>query len=91
MEKFQAKFIVKGFVQGVGFRYFVYRRAIELGLNGYTENLFDGTVVVVAEGLKNSLEKLFQFLKIGPSHSYVEKVEAEYSDFLEEYKDFEIR
>ena len=91
MEKIQAKFIVKGFVQGVGFRYFVYRRAIELGISGFTKNLYDGNVEVIAEGFKNSVDELHKFLKVGPSHSHVEYIEVEYSEFSDEYKGFEIQ
>jgi hydrogenase maturation protein HypF len=42
--------LIKGVVQGVGFRPFVYRAASERGLKGYVKNLGDGTVEVVVEG-----------------------------------------
>jgi acylphosphatase len=48
----RAEIIAEGFVQGVGFRYFVYRHAQQLGLNGFTRNLFTGEVETVVEGEK---------------------------------------
>ena len=42
------RFLVQGLVQGVGFRYFVYRSADRLGLSGFVRNLPDGRVEVVA-------------------------------------------
>lgn len=87
----RAEFKVYGIVQGVGYRYFVYRTAIRLNLVGYAKNLFDGSVLVVAEGEENSLAELYKELKIGPTHSYVQKVEVEYSEAKKEFTRFEIR
>jgi len=42
--------VVHGLVQGVGFRWFVARRADGLGLSGYVRNLYDGSVEAEAEG-----------------------------------------
>lgn len=75
----RAEFKVYGLVQGVGFRYFVYRKAKELGLVGFAKNLFDGSVLVIAEGEKEKLEKLYNYLKIGPAYARVDKVEIEYT------------
>ena len=49
--------VVHGVVQGVGFRWFVQREASRLGLTGWTANLVDGTVEVVAEGPEVELER----------------------------------
>ncbi len=46
----RANITVHGLVQGVGFRYFVVRKAKELKLNGYVKNQMDGTVLTVVEG-----------------------------------------
>lgn len=75
----RAEFKVYGLVQGVGFRYFVYRKAKELGLVGFAKNLFDGSVLVIAEGEKEKLEKLYNYLKIGPAYARVDKVQIEYT------------
>jgi len=89
--KRQANFIVGGHVQGVGFRFFVYRRAIELNLNGYAKNLYNGNVEVVAEGDEFELDELHKHLKTGPSRSYVDYIHAEYFDYTGKYKGFEIK
>ncbi len=90
MTKKRAEFRVFGIVQGVGFRYFVYRIATNLGINGYAKNLYDGSVLVVAEGDESKLSELYQHLRQGPSHAYVQKVEVEYSEPKNEFQKFEI-
>jgi acylphosphatase len=49
---------VRGRVQGVGFRWWVRRNALELGLIGMAENLVDGRVKIVAEGARDRLTEL---------------------------------
>jgi acylphosphatase len=56
---------VRGAVQGVGFRWWVRSRALELGLTGSAANLSDGRVEVVAEGPRADCERLLQQLR-GP-------------------------
>lgn len=53
---------VRGHVQGVGFRWWVRARALELGLVGSATNLADGQVEVVAEGARGDLEALLELL-----------------------------
>jgi acylphosphatase len=67
--------LIAGRVQGVGFRFFVQRTALDLGLRGYAENLSDGRVEVVAEGVRSELEYLLVKLKTGPSHAVVENMD----------------
>ncbi|SEG87102.1 acylphosphatase [Thermomonospora echinospora] len=55
----------RGRVQGVGFRWWVRSRALELGLVGSATNLSDGRVEVVAEGPRDSCERLLELLR-GP-------------------------
>lgn len=86
----RAEFRVYGIVQGVGFRYFVYRNASLLNLKGFTKNLFDGSVLVVAEGEEEKLNELHNLLKIGPTHAYVQKVEVEFSEPKNQFTRFEI-
>lgn len=78
-----------GFVQGVGFRYFVKRNALRLGLSGYAKNLPDGSVEVVAEGSESALLKLLKYLKEGNSYSQVEQVDYVLKDARDEMVDFE--
>jgi acylphosphatase len=72
-----ARFVVKGRVQGVGYRYFVLRHAEELGLAGFARNLPDGSVEVMAEGNEAGLEELAGRLAEGPSFAHVTSVERE--------------
>jgi len=80
---------VFGFVQGVGFRYFVKRNALKLGLNGYAKNLPDGSVEVVAEGSEESLLKLLEYLRQGNPYSRVERVDYSFKDARNEVIGFE--
>ncbi|TMG57453.1 MAG: acylphosphatase, partial [Chloroflexi bacterium] len=50
--------VVRGDVQGVGFRYYVQRKARQLGLPGWVRNNDDGSVELVAEGERDALEQL---------------------------------
>jgi acylphosphatase len=75
------RFIVTGRVQGVGFRYFVLRRAQELGLAGWTRNLDNGDVEVRAWGRGTDLDKLGAELARGPRSARVTNVDiSEISD-----------
>ncbi len=65
---------VEGRVQGVGFRYFVVRRALELGLRGWTRNLYDGAVEVAASGSIAALDALEAAISAGPPHARVKRV-----------------
>jgi acylphosphatase len=58
--------LVKGHVQGVGFRWWTRARALELGLSGTATNLADGRVEVVAEGPEQACRRLLEQLPDGP-------------------------
>jgi acylphosphatase len=83
--------VVHGYVQGVGFRYFVVRRARELGLTGWTANETDGTVRVVAEGVASALDELTRHLHAGPPGAHVESVAVNRLPSVGPYRGFEIR
>ena len=67
---------IRGRVQGVGFRYFVVRRAMELGLVGWVANIPDGRVRSVAEGPPDALDAFEAALNDGPVGAIVEAVDA---------------
>lgn len=69
------RWIIRGRVQGVGFRWFVMSHAERLKLGGYVRNLPDGSVEVVSQGPEAALETLEQQLQRGPSAARVEQVE----------------
>lgn len=69
------RWIVRGQVQGVGFRWFVWRQAERLKLRGFARNLADGSVEVVADGPDQELAQFEQALERGPSAARVAGVE----------------
>lgn len=86
------RLLIRGRVQGVGFRWFVRNVAVRLGLVGFAENLPDGAVQVMAEGESSNLESLEAACRKGPPSSRVDSVDR----FLEPldrcgFPDFGIR
>ena len=81
---------VHGFVQGVGFRYFVRRNAVKLNITGFAKNLPNGDVQVVAEGEEKDLIKLLGILREGNSFSHVENVDYEFKEPKGDLLGFEI-
>ncbi len=67
-------FLVKGRVQGVGFRWFVHREAAELGLRGWVRNTDQGHVEIVAAGKPELLEELKTALRKGSRGSRVDAI-----------------
>jgi acylphosphatase len=71
----RARFLVRGLVQGVGYRWFVRRAAEGLGLSGVARNLEDGSVEVLAQGDGADLASLEVELRRGPSMARVRSVD----------------
>ncbi len=69
------RYIVRGRVQGVGFRWFVDHEARQLGLTGWVRNNLDGTVEVLAIGSEQQLSTLRQKLQRGPRAARVDEVQ----------------
>lgn len=70
--------LVRGRVQGVGFRWWTRTRALELGLTGWARNLADGRVEVVAEGPREQCERLLKLLSGPGAPGRVDAVTEEY-------------
>jgi acylphosphatase len=84
--------IIHGQVQGVFFRAFVAEKAGALNLTGYVRNLSSGNdVEVIAEENQENLEKLIEYLKVGPPAARVEKVTVQWSKYSGKYSRFTIR
>jgi acylphosphatase len=81
---------ITGMVQGVGFRYYVWKQARHLGLAGYVRNLPDGSVEAEAEGEEEKLNKFIEALKAGPSGAVVEDVQVEWKESTGKYREFSI-
>ena len=69
------RYLVRGAVQGVGFRWFVMREAHRLSMRGWVSNLADGSVEVVADGPAVLLADLERALTQGPTAARVSGVE----------------
>jgi acylphosphatase len=83
--------VVRGRVQGVGFRYFVLRVASGIGLTGWVANEPDGSVRAVAEGPRPALEQLLDALRDGPPGAQVEAVTAAWLPATGDLRGFTIR
>ncbi len=73
------RFLVRGRVQGVGFRWFVEREAQILGVAGWVRNNADGSVEVLAMGSNEQLAGLRTRLRSGPRAARVDDVEEKES------------
>jgi acylphosphatase len=70
------RFLVRGRVQGVGFRWFVEREAHILGIAGWVRNNADGSVEVLAQGTRDQISGLHSRLREGPRAARVDAVES---------------
>jgi acylphosphatase len=82
---------VDGWVQGVGYRYYVINNALALGLRGYVRNLSDGSVEVLAQGTRPNLERLLTLLQRGPSAAEVKGVHTHWGQPIEHLSGFHVR
>jgi acylphosphatase len=82
---------VYGWVQGVGYRYFVVNNALALGLRGYARNVSDGSVEVLAQGTRPNLERLLALLQRGPAAAEVHAVRTLWRQPTEHLSGFHVR
>ena len=85
------RWLVRGRVQGVGFRRFAQREAAELLLVGWARNLDDGRVEVMAQGANGALDALQGRLWEGPQWAEVRDVEAVEASLTGGQTSFQIR
>ncbi len=69
------RYLARGRVQGVGFRYFALKIAEDLGVTGFVRNLPDGNVEIVAEAGEAVLAQFEERLRTGPSFGSVEHLD----------------
>lgn len=84
------RIIVKGKVQGVGYRYNAQAQAHKLNLTGLIKNLPDGSVHICAEGVEENINQFIEWCYTGPRWAEVSEVAAEEQE-VTGYQTFEIR
>ncbi len=82
--------IVKGRVQGVGFRASAKQLAEKLKLAGFTRNLPDGSVEICAQGEKAQLEKFLSQLRQEFPSEYIDGIDADFREPSKIFSDFKI-
>ncbi len=84
------RFLVKGRVQGVGFRWFVEREARMIGVGGWVRNCDDGAVEVLASGTDEQLGTLYDKLREGPRAARIDGVDVDDAAPFGGYQTFQI-
>jgi len=78
-------------VQGVFFRFQTNTLSKELNLTGWVKNEDDGSLIIVAEGEEENLQKLIEWAKKGPLLARVDKIEVKWEEGKGEFEKFETR
>ncbi|KPL04333.1 MAG: acylphosphatase [candidate division Zixibacteria bacterium SM23_73_2] len=86
-----AHMIVSGVVQGVGFRYFVYRKASQYNLKGYVKNLYMDQVEIEVEGDRGMIMDFLKEIKIGPTSAHITSVNVQWDEYKRKFDNFDIR
>lgn len=84
------KILVKGVVQGVGYRQFVCNAAQRYGIKGWAKNLISGDVEIQAYGNKQQIQVFIDSLYQGPSGAKVGSLHVEQTDY-KNFESFEIK
>ena len=87
--RFHAK--IYGRVQGVGFRAFVMESGVRLGVTGWARNRWDGSVEVVAESDRPTLDRLLTALYQGPRMANVTRIDVDWQPASGEFSSFYVR
>lgn len=83
--------LVGGRVHGVGFRWFVMQKALELQIYGWVQNTHDGKVEIEAEGNATDLETFTDLIRIGPSRARIHTFSVSEITPARNYSNFIIR
>ncbi|MGC2209757.1 MAG: acylphosphatase [Candidatus Korobacteraceae bacterium] len=84
------RYLVRGRVQGVGFRWFVEREAQLIGVGGWVRNRDDGAVEVLASGTDEQLGTLYDKLREGPRAARIDGVDVDDAAPFGGYQTFQI-
>ena len=83
------RLVIRGLVQGIGFRYAMMARARLLGINGWVRNRRDGSVEAMIAGSTAQVEEMLAWSRTGPAGATVDDVMVETASG--DYTDFELR
>jgi len=89
MDRITKQLIITGRVQGVGFRFYTQRKALELGITGWVRNCRDGSVEAVIQGAPGSVETMIAWARRGPPSAVVSEVRV--TEASGEFVTFEAR
>ncbi len=89
--KVNVTILARGVVQGVGFRFFVDRKAREYGLCGWVRNLPSGEVEMEVEGERGLVEDFIDEIKVGPRMARISGIVVRWNKDLKDHKDFRIK
>jgi len=86
-----AQVLVTGYVQGIGYRYFVKRNALNLGVFGWVKNLPNGQVECLFQAdSKETIEKLINECKKGPFLAKISDLKVDWLNIKKRYGSFEV-
>ena len=85
------RFVIRGRVQGVGFRYFTQDTALREGVTGWVRNLPDGRVEALAEGDVEAVTRVERALRAGPRGARVDRVYVDNEEPTGAYTTFSVR
>ena len=83
--------IVRGRVQGVGFRYYTAKTAARHQVTGWVMNLSDGSVQACFEGDEEQVRAMVEWCRRGPDQAQVEELIEQSSDYTGEFSGFNVR
>jgi acylphosphatase len=90
MEKVKVRVRIEGLVQGVNYRYATRQKALELGVNGWVRNLWNGSVECLLEGERDKVEALIRWCHHGPPGARVEKITTHGEEYRGDLQGFSI-
>ncbi|MDQ8032781.1 acylphosphatase [Bordetella genomosp. 1] len=80
--------VVKGKVQGVGYRHATVRRAHMIGATGWVQNMLDGTVEALVQGTPDQVDQMLEWLRRGPPEAVVTELESRRDDTDKRFRHF---
>jgi len=86
----RAHVLVSGRVQGVLYRWETLRKARALDVKGWVRNLPDGRVEAVLEGEEEKVNKLLEWMRVGPEMAVVESLDVDWQRYTGEFSNFRI-